>query len=369
VIATAERLRHLAWQAAQQSPWSPELTVTSMRQAAETSTVTSHHCALLARALAASTTHTATPAAPTGLTASSRAARQARGTWYQIARALRDVTTDTHGHLSPAAAEAADLAWWTGRPAYTDPAWTLGSGPDHPTRTPQDLAPRPDDLPHVVAAVHHAADAVALLAETEHQQLRGAIHARRILVPTRTLTDDYDIPRPYAPAPSEHISVLLTRYRDARHASRHAAATIGRAAQATHALSRTLATARAAASTTHPASPAGDTGQIAPGDQGQEPDIPGPLQHTLLRLGVTDPALLDRGAELDTASQRLLIDAADQLPPGHRRPRASTLSKTAASAALLNYALAAADPRATQLIRHHSRPEQNEPEPDLEPEA
>jgi hypothetical protein len=151
---------------------------------------------------------------------------------------------------------------------------------------------------------------------------------------------------------------------------------MGRAAQATHAPSRILLTARAAASTTHPASsarhpasPARDTGQVAPPGQEQAPDVPGPLQHTLLRLGVTDPALLDRGAELDTASQRLLIDAADQLPPGHRRPRASTLSKTAASAALLNYALAAADPRATQLIRHHSRPEQNEPEPDLEPEA
>jgi hypothetical protein len=224
----------------------------------------------------------------------------------------------------------------------------------------------------VVAAVHHAADAVALLAETEHQHLRGAIHAHRILVPTRTLTDDYDIPRPYAPAPSEHTTALITRYCDTSRASRRAAATIGRAAQATHAPSRILVTARAAASITHPAnsarhpaSPARDTGQVAPPGQEQAPDVPGRLQHTLLRLGVTDPALLDRGAELDQASQRLLIDAADQLPPGHPRPRASTLSNTAASAALLNYALAATDPRATQLIRHPSQPERNEPEPDL----
>jgi hypothetical protein len=87
------------------------------------------------------------------------------------------------------------------------------------------------------------------------------------------------------------------------------------------------------------------------------------MQHTLLSLGVTDPALLDRGAELDQASQRLLTDAADQLPPGHRHPRATKLSKTAASAALINYALTAANPRAVQLIQ------QQDPEPDLEPEA
>jgi hypothetical protein len=106
----------------------------------------------------------------------------------------------------------------------------------------------------------------------------------------------------------------------------------------------------AAASTTYSASPARDAGQIAPGGQEQAPDMPGPLQHTLLSLGVADPALLDRGADLDQASQCLLIDAADQLPPGHRHPRAATVDKAAASAALLNYALAATDPRGAQLI-------------------
>ena len=52
VIATAERLHHWAWQAAQQPLGSPGLTVTSARQAAETSTVTSHNCAIVASTLA-----------------------------------------------------------------------------------------------------------------------------------------------------------------------------------------------------------------------------------------------------------------------------------------------------------------------------
>jgi hypothetical protein len=335
---------------------------------AEASTVTSHHCALLTNTLAGRA-HGTSPGAATGLTASARAARRARDTWYQIARALRHITTDTHGHLSPAAAEARDLAWWTGRLTYTDPTWTLASGPGHPPRTPWDLAPRPEDLPNVVAAVHHAADALALLADTEHDHVRGAICAKRILVPTRTLPDDYDIPRPYAPAPNEHTSTLLTRYHDTTQATRHAVATIGRAAQATHAPSQTLVTARAATHTTHPVSPAPDTSaQTTPQRKDHAPDMPGPLQHTLLRLGITSPALLDRGAELDNASQRLLTDAADQLPPGHRHPQASTLTKAAASAALLNYALATTtDGRAPQLIRRPSPPEQKDQEPELEP--
>src|SRR5207248_251173 len=158
--------RHLAWQCAQQLPESPGLTVTSARQAAETSTVTSHNCAIIARALAACTSHNAS-AISADLTAAAHAAHQASGSWYQIARALRQVTTDTRGHLSPAATEAHDLALWTGRLAYTDPTWTPADGPRHPTRPPQDLAAQPGDLTQVVAAVHHAGEALALLAETE----------------------------------------------------------------------------------------------------------------------------------------------------------------------------------------------------------
>jgi hypothetical protein len=234
-------------------------------------------------------------------------------------------------------------------------------------RTSQDLAPQPEDLPPAVAAIHYAADALALLADTEYDHLCGAIQARRILVPTRTLPDDYDIPRPYAPAPGEHTSILLSHYRDACHASRDAAATIGRAAQATCAPSRALTAARAAS---QPTSPARDiTAQTTPRSQEHAPDMPGPLQHTLLRLGITSPALLDRGADLDRASQRLLIDAADQIPPERQRPRVGALHKSAAAAALLNYALATTDGPAAQFVRQPSPPESRDQEPELEPET
>ena len=364
VIATAERLRHLAWHAAQQPPGSPGLTVTSARQAAETSTVTSHNCALIARTLAAAS-HGTSPAISADLAAAADAARQASGSWYQIARALRQVTTDTRGHLSPAAAEARDLALWTGRLAYTDPTWTPASGPHHPTRPPQQLAARPGDVPQVVAAIHHAGEALALLSETEHDQLRAAAHAGRILVPTRTLPDDYNIPRPYATALPEHTGPLLARYRDASQATRQATTPIGRAADATGAPSRALTTARAATQATPSASPAANPDdQATPGGREHTRDIPGPLQQALLGLGITSPSLLARGADLDQASQRLLIEAADELPPTHQRPPAATLNATAGTAALLNHALASGDPQAARLLRQPGQAEREEPEPE-----
>ena len=365
MIATAERLRHLAWHAAQQPPGSPGLTMTSARQAAETSTVTSHNCALIARALAAHTSHGASPGISADLADAADAARQAGGSWYQIARALRQVTTDTRGHLSPAAAEARHLALWTGRLAYTDPTWTLSSGPHHPARPPQELAARPGDVPQVVAAVHHAGEALALLSETEHHQLRAAAQAGRILVPTRTLPDDYNIPRPYATALPEHTGPLFARYRDASHASCRATTPIGRAADATGAPSRTLATARAATQAIPSASPAANPDdQAAPGGREQTRDMPGPLQQALLGLGVTSTSLLARGADLDQASQRLLIEAADEMPPTHQRSSAATLNATAGTAALLNHALASGPPQAAQLLRQPDQLERKEPEPE-----
>ena len=95
----------------------------------------------------------------------------------------------------------------------------------------------------------------------------------------------------------------------------------------------------------------------------------GPLQQALLGLGITSPALLARGADLDHASQRLLIDAADQLPPDHHPPTAATLNKTAASAALVNHALATGSPHAARLLHQPGQADQSEPQAELEPEA
>ena len=101
--------------------------------------------------------------------------------------------------------------------------------------------------------------------------------------------------------------------------------------------------------------------------RGNAEDMPGPLQNTLLGLGVTRPALLERGAELDKAGQRLLIEAADEPLPAHNRPSAITLNKTAAAAALLNHALDSGEPHAAQLLRQPDQRDRAEQEPEWEP--
>jgi hypothetical protein len=98
--------------------------------------------------------------------------------------------------------------------------------------------------------------------------------------------------------------------------------------------------------------------------QRQADDHPGPVESALLRLGVSRPDVLQRGADIDEASSRLIIDAANQLDPGQRRPRATMLSRSAGSAEVVNHALASGGPRAVALLRQSSSPEREAPEPE-----
>ena len=123
MITSAERARHGASATSTQPAWSPHLTADSLRQVAATSTVTSHHCEILLRTLAARTADTAGLSA--SLARAADAAGRARTGWLHLARALDQVDTDTMRHLAPTAGEPADLALCTGRLAYADAAWTL----------------------------------------------------------------------------------------------------------------------------------------------------------------------------------------------------------------------------------------------------
>jgi hypothetical protein len=77
----------------------------------------------------------------------------------------------------------------TGRLTYTDPAWSLSSGPSQPARTPAELIPQAADFPQVVAAVHQASETLSQLAATGQDQIAAAGRARRLLVTTRSLPD------------------------------------------------------------------------------------------------------------------------------------------------------------------------------------
>ena len=311
VITSAERARHAAWVTGSQPAWSPHLTADSLRHVAATSTVTSHHCEILLRSLADRTAGSGTAGLSASLLRAADAAGRARDSWLHLARALNQVDTDTMRHLAPAAGEAGDLALCTGRLAYADPAWTLSSGPGHQPRSPQDLAPHPGDVPLALAAAHHACDALTSQAYAQRERIRTAASAGRLLVPTRSLPDTMDVPRPFAPALPNHVHALLRLCQDTAEAAAEASDRAGEAAAAARAPSRLLTAARAAARAVHDASMSPQRPAAPePAVTGHPREDAGAVQAALHRLGISSPDLLQRAADIDRASAQLIIEAA-----------------------------------------------------------
>jgi hypothetical protein len=363
-ISSAERVRHLAWVAAERVPASRNVTTASLRQVAQNSTVTSHNCAGLLDVLAARTAHAGLGELSGRLATAAEAARRTRDAWLHAAREVARIRTVTPGAASPAAVEAGELASWTGRLTYADPQWSPADGPDRAMRPPETIAL--EEMPQMVAAAHYACETMTGLAHAENDQIRASTQAGRILVPTRSLPEEYDIPYPFARAPRERVEVLLARYEQAGRASRRAADTVGEVADMIGAPSQTLA--RVQSAVTGRATPVPDAADAALRNSAEvsagtrKPGTPGPVETTLLDLGVTDPQLITRSAEIDRDAERLIIDAAVRTE-GCRRPHLPDgLSRSAGTAALVNHALKSSDPRAIALLRPPTRPQREPPE-------
>jgi hypothetical protein len=232
-ISSADRVGHLAWRTAGHSPVLRNVTTASLRQVAETSTVTSHNCAGLLEVLAVRMDQAGHRDVSSWLVQAAQTARQTRDAWLRVARGVMRVRTVTPGAASAVAVEAGELASWSGRLAYTDPQWSPSDGPDRPLRRPQTVAAK--DVPQLVAAAHHTCETLEGLAHAQHDQIRAAARTGRILVPTRSLPEEYDIPYPFARAPQERVEELLARYAQAGQASRRTAEAIGPVAEIVHA--------------------------------------------------------------------------------------------------------------------------------------
>jgi hypothetical protein len=236
---TAERVRQLTWGQAARAAWSPEVSTASLHQVAAASTVTSHNCHVVLQTLTTGTAGRGSDQIQAALAEAAEAVSRARLAWRRVAGALDQVATDGRGHVSPVAVETRDLATWTGRLAYAEPGWTPSSGPRREIRPPESLTPQ--QVPVVVAAIHHACHTLTRLASAQEGVIRTAAQAGRILVTTKSLPGDFDIPHPYTQAPREHIDQLLSEYRVAGHASNRATITVAEVAEATGASSRVLA--------------------------------------------------------------------------------------------------------------------------------
>jgi hypothetical protein len=366
VIAAAEWARHAAWVSAKVAPGSPAMTVSSWRRVAAASTLTGHHCEILLKSLADRASDYGPSELAGGLLQAADAAASASARWLRVAHALDDVTTDTQGQRSAAAAGASDLALWTGRLAYSDPQWTLASGPRHEARLPRSLAAEPRDIPLAVAAVHHASDAMTRLAHADRDQVKAAAAADRILVAITAPQDIWDAPRPYGPALRGQIDAMVALYDYTGDASAQATARVADAATVVQASSRVLTAARAATDARHPSRP--DTAlnaAAAPTAAGQPSDRPGPVEGSLHRLGVTSRELLRRGAEIDRVGEQLIIEAVAEHKPREGQLGTAMPRRSAGTAALGAHLRVSGDPHAAAL---HSRQAslQREP-PEFEP--
>ena len=294
IISTAERSRAAAAISAAQASWSPAMTRESLRHLADHCTVTSWNCHLLLRALAQSATRHGQAPLAAQLDDAAQAADNARAAWLRAASAWDTVTTDTRDRISRTAADAADLALWTGRLAYATPGWTPELGPSHAARSPQDLAAEPGDLPGVIAAVHHACHTLATLAAATSQQVRTAAAAGRLVVPTRSLPEIIDIPYSYGHIPAQRAAALLGAHHGAATASDCLTATVAPIAAAVRAPSLTLTTTADAASA-RPGQRYADRQQASdtPAPRHAEPAPPGPAERALIELNITDPADLE----------------------------------------------------------------------------
>jgi len=357
IIGTAQRLRAATRRAATEAAWSPALTRESLRQTAGCCAITASNLRIILRSLAEHCDRAFTPIR-TAFASAAEAADSARAKWLSIAGAWDSITTDTHGYRSPAAAEAAALALWTGRLAYSSPDWTPALGPQHAPRPAAGLAKDLEQLGRVVEALHQASQTLAVVAEAERTQVRTASLHGRLIVPTRSLPDSFDVPYRFAPAPGIRTGPLLSSYDQALAASEHATGALTRVAAEIHAPVRTarlrparvpsvgtVAEADRRAARQHLAA-AVQNSQPAPAahpqsvGNGLEPLPPGPVERVLIDLNISSRTDLEQAAALDTAAEQLILRAAAS---ASRAQPGRDLARSAGTAELIAHLLVASD--------------------------
>ncbi len=283
------------------------------------------------------------------------AADQARAAWLRAATEWDTITTNVSSSgRSQAAADAEDLALWTGRLAYADPHWTPALGPAGTTRSPRDIVTSQAELRRVAGAMHYACHAIRQLAAHNHQQAQEAAATRRLLVPARNLTDSSGRRYLFGFATPADASPLRSAYRDAETTSGHAEKALGALAATVRAPSVALTATRnnkpaRAAATGSPAA------RLA--ERLRQHAAPGPAERILLDLGITRQGDLKLASDLDKATSQLILRAARTTGPAARRN--PNLTATAGTAELISHLLATSEGNTTF---NHTEPASRQPD-------
>jgi hypothetical protein len=306
---TAERLRYAAF--APRARWSPTVTSVAWRRDALASAITAHACEFILRTLAERARQLSLQLAY------QQQLRDAAAHMHEAWNSWRAVTghwdTLTTGHkrtpgTTPVAAEISDLVQRAGQLAYANPQWTPACSAASQIRDPASLAYSPADVTAVLGAVHHTADAITWITATDHQAVIAAAADNRLYIPTRLLSDKYDIPRPYTPAPPANTNALLAAYDTARQATTRSTAALDDLATAVNAPSSVLAATHRAATTNRYQNSRPHCNRLGREHHPSSP-APGRTEQALHKLHIRDPALLLRAAVVDQTAHDLIAEA------------------------------------------------------------
>jgi hypothetical protein len=352
IAISAARIHALHPATAGQAAWAPELTAESWRWTATGAAIICDISHLMLTSL----THRAsqfddTPAVTAQLHAAADSTATACTRWREVRAAWQDITTETGGLTAAVIPDTRDLIVRLGRLAFNQPRWTPVRARRAPPRDPTELAPDPAQAAAVTGAIHHAADTLASMADTDLRAVRQARSADRLYMATRKLPDYYDVPYRHWKAHASAIAALLDAYQAASAASSRAVTDLDALAVTLNAPSRILAAARAATTSTSRARtpPTVHTRRIEPATEPVcQPDLaapapPGPVERAIRELGTADFIMLLRAHALDQAARMLLTEAQNSISepgppcPPHRHSRPAPPAKTPAQLAAMGF--------------------------------
>ena len=245
-------------------------------------------------------------AVSTALGHAANAADKARAAWREAARNWDTYTTGPGTALTPVGAEIGDLVLWTGRLAYTNPAWTPAGPHASPVRTGSAIAGTAAMLTDVVTALHQADDALVHIAGNDRESVRSAAAQGNLSVPTRLLTAECDVPYRYTPALPAMIDALLITYDTAVQDATSAATALDILAFALNHRPAVLAALCAVAPLSGPRLPSA----AVPATRPITAPAPGHVEQALRSYGISQPAVLAHAAQIDEETSALVTKAA-----------------------------------------------------------
>jgi hypothetical protein len=344
ITVSASRLRAAFRDSKEPAKWSPNVTSGAWQWMAQAAAVTSHLSELALRSLATRASQLPdVPVTEAQLTNAADRMIGMRAAWQKVDQMWDDIVTETRLLQTPAMAEASDLVLRMGRLVWDNPQWTPVRSDRSRRRTPVTLARGATGISAVVTAAHQAVDALARMAMTDIEAISAAEHAGRLYVPTRSLSDDYDVPRPFAPAPAAPCRALQDAYRGALDASTEAAQALDGLALAARTPSVMLALARAAIPVQ-----SRRRGSLSQSDDDFRDPMPadtrfmhsrastgqaGLLEKAITDRGCHDPIILFRAAAIDDAARQLIKHAETETPESGSPDALETTQHTTSRAA------------------------------------